>query len=567
MNRHLRRRINKEKRSNINFQENLLNAIKIHSEGKFSLAEKKYNELIEQKPGDYNVLRHLGILNQDQGKYKKAYDFYLKAIESRPNGHEAINNLGTIHLLNKNRELALKCFEKSILINPDYIPAINNLSALYHRLNEGKLSLKYAEKALALQPDNILTKNQYAKSLVLNNKLALAIKIFKQLVIENPDNDDFKINLSTSLRESGEIDKARKIINDGFRSNFKKLDYFIYYATDKKNNLTEEQINYYENLMSEQSTRSDEKVIIANAFFEFYRNKKNFERSGKFLTICNDTQFKLRDFDLDKENDFFTQLKKMFLNETYIPSGELNGIKPIFICGMPRSGTTLCEQILSTHSKISGAGELNELTDITGLENLIQTDKEKIINFKSHLNNKSFLDNARDQYLSFIKQFSKIGDKYVTDKLPHNFILIGFIKMIIPEAKIIYCKRDPIDNCFSLYTHKFIEMSHQYSYNQEILGKYYKMHENLMDFWLKKYNDIFILDNEELVNDQENVSRLLIKYCDLKWESQCLNFQDTKRQVRTASIEQVRQPINKKSIGAWRKYESYMEKLVSTLKD
>ena len=151
--------------------------------------------------------------------------------------------------------------------------------------------------------------------------------------------------------------------------------------------------------------------------------------------------------------------------------------------------------------------------------------------------------------------------------MPHNFILIGYIKLILPEAKIIFCKRDPIDNCFSLYSHKFIELSHQYSYDQSMLGRYYKLHENLMKFWKEKFSDdIFELDNEELVNNQEQISRKLVDFCQLNWEDECLNFHLNKRQVRTASIEQVRKPINKKSIGAWRNYEQYLQDLIFNLK-
>ena len=150
--------------------------------------------------------------------------------------------------------------------------------------------------------------------------------------------------------------------------------------------------------------------------------------------------------------------------------------------------------------------------------------------------------------------------------MPHNFVLIGLIKLILPESKIIYCKRDPIDNCFSLYSHKFTELSHQYSYDQKILAQYYKLHTSLIDVWIKNYkNSIFVLDNEELVNNQEKISKQLIDFCDLEWEDQCLEFHKSKRQVRTASIEQVRQPINKKSIGAWKNYEKYFSDLVAEL--
>ena len=234
---------------------------------------------------------------------------------------------------------------------------------------------------------------------------------------------------------------------------------------------------------------------------------------------------------------------------------------------MPRSGTTLCEQILSSHSKITGAGELNYLADISGLSSAISPNDQQMNDFENTLNNKKSLMNVRKLYLEKLALHDKKNSNYVCDKMPHNFIFIGLIRIILPEAKIIYCKRDPIDNCFSLYSHKFVETSHQYSYDQEVLAQYYKMHTNLVNFWLEKSkNDIFVLDNEELVNNQEKVSKQLIEFCDLNWEKECLEFYKTKRQVRTASIEQVRTPINNKSIGAWKKYETYLQELVSHLK-
>ena len=566
MNRHQRRKDQKEQTRKLSFQKTLLNAIDLHSRKQFKEAEIIYKKLNVSDPNNYDVLRHLGILFQDQGVYEKAYNFYIKAIESKPNGFEAISNLGTVHLANKNSDLAMKCFEESLSINPQYIPAINNLSGLYHRLENAELSLKYAELALSLQPENILTKNQFAKSLVLNRRLDEAIKIFRSLVKENPDHDDFKINLSTALRENGEIKEANQLINSVFEADFTKIDFLSYYASDKNNALSSEQINYYEGLLTNKDTPSEQKITIAYAFFEFYKNQGNFKLSGKFLNEFTSIHYSLRKFDIEQEKKFFNNIKDMFQKLEFTPIDKKIKVKPIFICGMPRSGTSLCEQILSTHSRVVGAGELSLLTDLTKIEKLIQTSPDKIKLFRENLKDKNFLQNVRDSYLNSIEEYSNGKTEYVTDKLPHNFILIGLIKLIFPEAKIIYCKRDPIDNCYSLYTHKFIDMSHQYSYDQVMLGKYYSLHTNLMKFWLNKFNDIFVLDNEKLVSYQEIISKELINYCNLEWEKECLNFHNTKRQVRTASIEQVRQPINKKSIGAWKKYEQYLPELLSTLK-
>ncbi len=566
MNRHQRRKENKKQNRSALLQIELLKAIKTHSSGDLILAKDMYLKLYAKDNSNYDLVRHLGILYQDLKENEKAYNYFLKAIELRQNGYEAYNNLGAIHVLNKNQTLALKCFEKSNSINPDYVPAINNLAGLYHRLHDGKLALKYAKKSMSLQPNNVLSVNQYAKALVLNNRIEEGIEIFKELSKNNPERPDFKANLATALKEIGNFPESKKIIDEEFKKDFKRIDFFAPFASDKNNTLEEKHLEYFKGLIESENLDNEDKIIIAHTLFGYYRNKKNFEESGKFLKLSNRMQYQLKDFDLEKEKYLFNKIKEIFstknasINVVKKPS-----IEPIFICGMPRSGTTLCEQIISTHSKVSAAGELSDLIKISGLENIIQSDKEKIDEFQVKLKKPEYVQNIRSEYLSVIEKFKNKDSIYVTDKLPHNFVIIGLIKLIFPEAKIIYCKRDPMDNCFSLFTHKFVDMAHQYSYNQKLLGDYYLMHNELMKFWLKKHKDIYVLDNEELVNNQESVSRDLIGYCKLDWEENCLNFHRNVRQVRTASIEQVREPINSRSIGAWKKYSKYLKVLENTL--
>ena len=565
MNRHLRRKQKKEGNKKNNIQSKLIEAINFHSNKHFEKAERIYKQLNESSPDNYDVLRHLGILNQDLGRLEEAYNFFQEAIKVKPDGFEALNNLGTIHVLNKNQNLALKCFEKSNNINPNYVPTINNLAGLYHRLHNSTESLKYSERALSLQPSNPLALNQHAKALVLNNRIDEGIKIFQQICNENPDRSDFKANLATALKEIGDFEESKKIIDLGFKQNFKILDFFAPFASDKTNSLLDEHIQFYKDQLKGNELNKEDKILISHTFFEYYRNKKDFDESGKFLKMSNELQYSLKDFDTKLEKNLFKKMKEIFTEISFKPKVNKNDVIPIFICGMPRSGTTLCEQILSTHSKVSGAGELSELIKISGLENIIQTDESLLKKFETNVKNEQYLQSVREKYLEYLERFVKNQESHVTDKLPHNFVLIGLIKLIMPEAKIIYCKRSPMDNCFSLYTHKFVDMAHQYSYNQKMLGKYYLMHEDLMSSLLSKYKDIFVLDNEELVDDQEGVSRKIIKYCNLDWEEECLHFYKTKRQVRTASIEQVRQPINKKSIGAWKSYKKYLDDLIICL--
>ncbi|MDC3086224.1 sulfotransferase [Pelagibacteraceae bacterium] len=566
MNRHERRRQKKSNKLNQTVNPDLLQGIKLHTNKNYNEAEVLYNRVLLNEPTNYEALRHLGILCQDLKEYERAYNYFMQALKTNPKGFQALSNLATIHMLNKNYDLAHKCLMNSFKINSNYVPTINNLASYYHKVHEAKNALHYAELSLSIQPNNPLALIQYAKALTINNELEKAIGLLEKLNENFPDNDDIKYDLSTAYREIGEFKKANKLSNDVFKKDYKNTSYLLGYIKDKENKLNEEHINFYNERLESEDISLEDKILINYSFFEYFKNKKDYKKAGSHLVQSNDAQYAHKIFDIESEKKFYEKVKLIFSKKIdFLCEERIKKQIPIFVCGMPRSGTTLCEQILSSHSKITGAGELDFLTEVTDVR-LIQPTEEQIKSFEAILKSKKDLKSARTQYLQKLAQRDKNNSMYICDKMPHNFIFIGLIKLILPEAKIIYCKRDPMDNCFSLYSHKFIDVSHQYSYNQKILVDYYKLHQDLMEFWLKDFsNDIFVLDNEELVNNQEIISKKLIDFCELDWEKQCLEFHKNKRQVRTASIEQVRQPMNNKSIGAWKKYENYLSEMLAEL--
>ena len=567
MNRHERRRQKKNQKLNQTVNKDLLEGIRLHTNKNYTKAETFYNKVLSSDPTNYEAIRHLGILYQDLEQYEKAYNYFLQALKVNPKGFQALSNLATIHMENKNYELAHKCLSQSFKINSSYVPTINNLAGYYHKINDPKNAIHYSQLSIKIQPGNPIALDQHAKALIINSRPEEAIDILEKLNKNFPDNDNFKHNLSTAYREVGEFKKANKISSEGFKNDYKNIAYLLGYTKDKKNKLKEEHINYYDHLLAEKELKSEDKTLICHSFFEYFKNQSDYKKAGSYLTKGNNAQYALKEFNLESEKKFFNKLKSIFSKKIDFEfECKINKQIPIFVCGMPRSGTTLCEQILSSHSKITGAGELDYLAEVLNFR-LIQPTENQINNLESIIKNQDSLKTAREQYLDKLSKRDKGDSIYICDKMPHNFIFIGLIKLILPEAKIIFCKRDPIDNCFSLYSHKFVEVSHQYSYNQKMLVQYYKLHQDLMKFWFEKHaDDIFILDNEELVNNQETVSKKLIEHCELEWEEQCLDFHKNKRQVRTASIEQVRKPINNKSIGAWKKYEDYLSEMLSELK-
>jgi tetratricopeptide (TPR) repeat protein len=575
MNRHERRK-NKGKGIEDNkFFEILAGAIEIHKARNYTEAEVIYNKLLITHPKSYELNRHMGILYQDTGRVEDSFNFFVTCVEKNPNGFEAYNNMGTSYIIVKEYELAVKCFNKSLSISDKYCPALNNLADLYARRGDGENSLKYAKVLLKIDPDSPNTISTYAKALVLNHNIEKAIDLMEGLVNEHPDNEEFQINLATAYREIGSFEKSKEIVDIGFKTLFKRrlnnepvknlIQFFAQYASDKKNLLNAQEEEFFSDRLNSTDLNVDQKITLARGFFEYFRNIKDFDKSYKYLEIMNELCFEIADFDLNKDKVLFEELAQ---HRSY-PEIQMkeSSVIPIFICGMPRSGTTLCEQILSAHSDVYGAGELRYLLQLTKLQDVIN--KPEINNIEKYVENietKEALSNIRQEYLKLLASINKRGEKYVCDKMPHNFLLIDLIRFILPEAKIIYCKRKPADNCFSLLTQRFVEGRHLYCYNQKTLAEYYQFHENLMNVWLEKFRkDIFILDNEDLVNNQKNITIELLKFCSLDWEDSCIEFYKNKRQVRTASLEQVRQPINKKSIGAWESYKSHLGEMIGVL--
>ncbi len=576
MNRHERRKLKGKGIENSRFFNDLSKAIEVHQSKNFSEAEKIYKKLLKTHQESYELNRHLGILYQDIGKTPDSFEYFVKCIKKNPNGFEAYNNMGTSYVLVKDYQLAVKCFNKSVSISNDYLPAINNLANLYSRRGDGENSLKYAKILMKKDPENPNVISTYAKALILNHEIDMAINLMEVLVKKNNNNEEFQLNLATAYRESGQFKKSKKIVDTNFKKLFEMrmqgspvknlIQFFSQFASDKTNKLTDQEINFFYKRLKSDELTTDQKITLSKGFFEYFKNIKDYKKSYENLAAMNELCYSLETYDTEKDRIFFNKLAQniKYPNITYSKCSTT----PIFICGMPRSGTTLCEQILSAHSKVHGAGELRYMMELTNLQDIVQPDIEKVNDFFASLSLKETLLNIRTQYLKKIHDLNKHNSDFLCDKMPHNFLLIDLIRHVLPEAKIIYCKRKPQDNCFSLFTQRFVEGRHHYCYDQKSLARYYLLHEKLMKIWLKKFKkEIFILDNEELVNDQKNVTLRLLNFCGLDWEDSCMEFYKNKRQVRTASLEQVRQPINKKSIGAWENYKPYLNDMIKTLEE
>jgi Sulfotransferase family len=237
---------------------------------------------------------------------------------------------------------------------------------------------------------------------------------------------------------------------------------------------------------------------------------------------------------------------------------------PIFVIGMPRSGTTLVEQILASHPAVHGAGELKTLNDV------VHSVRDAAGNALPYPESVPALDGAAlrqigRHYLAEVMKLAPAG-KRVTDKMPSNYYLVGLIHLALPNAKIVHCMRDPIDTCVSCFSKLFTgEQVHTYDLVE--LGRYYRRYERLMAHWRRVLPKGRILDMcyEDVVADLEAQARRLIDHCELPWDDRCLDFHKTDRPVRTASATQVRRPIYNSAIGRWRVYQEELKPLLAAL--
>ena len=536
--------------------------------GQLKQAHENYNKALKNNPNDPGLLNNLGNALYLDNKYEEAAETFEKVIKLKPDYADAYNNLGNIYKALNENEKAIKYYEAAIKLNPLLSKTILNLAHMFaDRIGHPEIAEDYFRKALSLEPDNIEAKSGVTNMLRFQGKLDEALVMIKQVQRDHPEETGSLAAEADVHERLGNYDTANEIIQNTMTAGgeLHPMIVDVYLRICNKFDTCDDALEKGEELCTDSRITATYKQNLHFGLGKLYDKLDRYDDAFRHYHAGNETMDV--PFDTAKFKDRIENLMHVYKKDSCdkIPKPTIDTTLPVFIVGMPRSGTSLTEQILSSHPDVGGAGELNDINDIVACLATTLNSDEPYPYCIGDLE-PSTVDSLANTYLEKLKSFSNTT-RYVTDKMPHNFLNIGLISLLFPQARIIHCTRDPRDTCLSIYFQSFGWL-HPYGTRLEWLGFYYRQYVRLMDYWQNGLGvNMHIVNYEDMVADQESTTRKLLEYCDLPWDDACINFHKSKRVVATASYDQVRQKIYKRSSERWRNYEQHLEPLIHALGD
>lgn len=531
---------------------NLGNVLK--ASGRSNEAKTSYEKALALSPRYVEAYYNLGNTLKNLGKLNEAEANFRKAITLMPHLAEAHNNLGvTLMELGKFSD-AEESFRRAVGLKPDYAEAHNNLGITQQELGRLDQALSSYRKTIALKPDFAEAHNNLGNTLKKMRRLEEAKASYEQSIELRPGFAEAHNNLGVTHQELGKFEEAKTQYKKAILAKPNFAEAHRHFALLKKFDSKDDQFLKMSNIYFDSNTSEEHRCHINFALAKAHEDLNDFEQAFLHYNKGNSLRKKLLNYNANHEAELFKQIKANYPQiKQSTPNTDRLPIDliPIFIVGMPRSGTTIVEQIISAHSEVKGAGELPFAAEFG--ENIAYGSTEQSI--------ESVL-NFRKKYLERLRHFSD-GKLIVTDKMPQNFRYIGLLATAFPEAKIIHVKRSPAAVCWANYKQYFISRDLGYSYSLLDTIEYYKLYETLMAFWDNSLRDrIFHLDYELMVKNQETETRQLISHLGLDWDEKCLAPQKNKRSVATASSSQVRKKVYQGSSENWRNYEPFLNGLL-----
>jgi tetratricopeptide (TPR) repeat protein len=465
-----------------------------------------------------------------------------------------------------NAQAALAAIERATSIDPEQIDWQLQQAKCLARLGRAE-EVDDAVKALSLR--EMETAYQCSALALLQTQLGsreAAVDLYKKAIEFQPDKARHYYNIACLQRTLGDIEPAER--NFDKTISLDPADYESYKIRSDLRRQTAERnhVDELELLLGGDIEDERGRVQLGYALAKELEDLGEAKRSFAHLKTGSDLRRKLMKYDVERDLGTIEAIKKTFGSYVLADAGSgCPNAEPIFILGMPRTGTTLVERILASHTNVFAAGELNNFAaQLMTLMRAEHADKrlsrDEIVEYSAKLDFKTL----GDGYLSSTRPFTGHTARFI-DKMPLNYLYVGLIHLALPNAKIINLKRSPLDTCYAIYKQLFVD-AYPFSYDLEELGRYFVAYHQLMEHWHTVLPGVVhTVEYEKLVGDIETESRQLIEFCDLDWQPQCLKFYENKEASTTASTVQIRQPIYQSSVGKWRDYEKQMQPVVQIL--
>lgn len=572
-----------------------------YQNGKLADAERSFRKAIKINPRYADAHNDLGNVYLNMGRLKESFNAYRKALNLAPNHPMLVSNIGNVLMAQGEYEKALNWLNKSVELDPDNAATHCNLGNTFRSLGESRKAVAAYKHAIELNPRQSNYCLNLGGVLIELEELDEAVECFNQVLKLNPEDQKAYMGLGKARNaqgnldqavasyqkaisidpanakcyselggaygDHGETDKAISALQKALEIDPKLISVYPELTRNKKFIEPDADVKAMESLFSMKEITDTKKSDLAFSLGKAYEDLGEFDKSMEFVIRAARLKRNSFDYSIEKSSKKFDRIKQVFSADFFSEYADVGDPDrtPIFVLGMPRSGTSLVEQILASHPAVFGAGELNNITTV------YQSLDKSIDDPKSNAFPEALIGLGPDDFASLGKQYVTSIREYsaqaafIVDKMPHNFLHIGFIRAILPNARIIHCTREPLDNCLSLFKTGF-HKGQLYSYDQCELGQYYKLYLELMDYWKTTLPGfIHDLNYEELVNHQEEQTKRLLQYCELPWDDACMNFHKTRRKIKTASNAQVIRPIYQDSVKLWTRYENYLKPLISSL--
>jgi len=541
-------------------------ALQLHQTGRLQEAESLYRQVLAAKAGHSAAAHFLGLLLHQTGRSAEGLVLLEQSLRAEPRNPDFLNNYGTV-LRDAGRAVAAADqFRKAVAAKADHAAARENLGSTLRQIGHFDAAEEVFRATIGRNPFQMRARAGLAETQQEAGRLDDALATFREALTIRPKDADLNHGYGVGLMEKGRLAEAAEHFRTALAAEPTQAKSWMMLSQVKPQREPDGELAAMETQHAKAPADSPARMQLSFGLGKLHDDLKIYDKAFDYFAEGNAIRRKGIAYDGARTRAEFEAMKATFTKEFFEihkPS-TIEDDAPIFVVGMPRSGTTLVEQIIASHPQVFGAGELTILKTAVG--------KGFPLDMKggfpagiADMPGKAFADAGHD-YLDMLHARYP-GFKHITDKMPGNFLLVGFLHLMLPKARIVHCSRNAVATCLSIFKSHFRGDGHLYGYDLTELADFHNLYVDMMAHWHAVLPGVVHdVRYEDFVADQEGQSRALIDYLGLPWSEAVLSFHENERQVRTASAAQVRQPMYKGSVDLWKRYGERLNPLIERLK-